>query len=408
MAVAGPLPSNLSHRFAQVSLTLQGPTGAPLADQAVTLGQVRHKFLVGCNAFRLGSGATVQLEQDYRDRFAQLCNYATLPFYWGAYEAHVDEPHAVPLRCMAHWCCEHGIAVKGHPLCWHEVVPKWLSGKSPQEVAARQMERIGRDVAAFAGWVDTWDVINESVAMPEYQRDTNPIAALCHRLGRHELITQVFARARQANPKARLLINDYDLLEEYERIIEECLGSGVSIDAIGLQAHMHRGYMGAERIGRVCDRFARLGKPLHFTELTLLSGALKTDEDWHKVRTDWPSTAEGEARQAQQAEDIYRTLFGHKAVEAVTWWDLSDAGAWQGAPAGLIRADMTPKPAYEALLRLFKQEWWTGPLELRTDQTGTVRFEGFLGDYTAQAAGGQAKFTLDKPGLVQAKATLSS
>ena len=206
---------------------------------------------------------------------------------------------------------------------------------------------------------------------------------------------------------AKLLINDYDLLEGYERIIEEGLATGVSIDALGLQAHMHRGYMGAERIGRVCDRFAQFGRPLHFTELTLLSGALKTDEDWHKTRTDWLSTPEGEQRQAQQAEEALRVLFGHKAVEAVTWWDLSDRYAWQGAPAGLIRKDMTPKPAYEVLMRLFKREWWTGPLELRTDQAGACRFEGFLGDYVADAAGGQAKFSLDKPGAANVETKTS-
>ena len=74
-------------------------------------------------------------------------------------------------------------------------------------------------------------------------------------------------------------------------------------------------------------------------------------------------------------------LFSHPAVEAITWWDFADLGSWQGAPAGLVRKDMTPKPAYEALTRLIKGKWWTGEAKLTTDAAGKVRFRGYLGAY---------------------------
>ena len=45
-------------------------------------------------------------------------------------------------------------------------------------------------------------------------------------------------------------------------------------------------------------------------------------------------------------------------------------GAWLGAPVGLVRADGSPKPSYDALHGLIKGEWWLAPTTLRTDGDG--------------------------------------
>ena len=65
------------------------------------------------------------------------------------------------------------------------------------------------------------------------------------------------------------------------------------------------------------DRCARFGLPLHLTETTLLSGDLMPAHivdlnDYQPER--WPTTAEGEARQADDIERHYRSLVGHPAV----------------------------------------------------------------------------------------------
>jgi hypothetical protein len=64
----------------------------------------------------------------------------------------------------------------------------------------------------------------------------------------------------------------------------------------------------------------------------------------------------------------------------MTWWDFSDQGAWQQAPAGLVRADVTPKPAYDALMKLIKGRWWTRA-DARVSRQGAAQFHGFYGDY---------------------------
>ncbi|MGB2820519.1 MAG: endo-1,4-beta-xylanase, partial [Phycisphaerae bacterium] len=181
---------------------------------------------------------------------------------------------------------------------------------------------------------------------------------------------------------------------------------GVKIDVVGIQSHMHGGYRGAAWAWNTCERFARFGKPLHFTETTIISGEMKAQIRWHgPAYQDWPTTPEGEKRQAEQVAELYTVLFSHPAVEAVTWWDFSD-NAWLGAPAGLVRKDMSPKPAYDRLMKLVKGEWWTAERQLKTDSAGQVAFRGFLGDYEVRAAGAVGAFTLDSPGKADAAAKL--
>jgi GH35 family endo-1,4-beta-xylanase len=210
---------------------------------------------------------------------------------------------------------------------------------------------------------------------------------------------ECFLHARQAGPKATLLINDYRTDPAYERLIEQLVDEqGKRLcNVIGIQSHMHGGVWPNQKIWEVCERFARFGVPLHFTETTIISG----DRDRKKAQTpNWVSTPEGEAYQAREVVRFYTLLFSHPAVEAVTWWDFTDLQAWQGAPAGFLRKDMTPKPAYDELLKLVKGKWWSnGTLE--GGDRGEAGFRGFLGDYqvTVTVAGKEAvtkDFTLRK------------
>jgi hypothetical protein len=99
--------------------------------------------------------------------------------------------------------------------------------------------------------------------------------------------------------------------------------------------------------------------------------------------------------QAERAVEWYTTLFSHPSVEAITWWDLTDGNAAQGAPRGLLRADNSKKPAYQALRDLIKGAWWTDRLEVRTDAQGRVRLNGCLGDYVVETRGLCGEFSLE-------------
>ena len=137
--------------------------------------------------------------------------------------------------------------------------------------------------------------------------------------------------------------------------------------------------------------------PIHFTENTLISGDLMPPEivDLNDFQSkEWPSTPEGEERQAREWEEMYRILFEHPLVEAVTGWDFAD-GVWLNAPSGVIYRNNTPKPVYNRLKELIRGEWWTD-VEVCSDENGMVRLEGFLGDYVLEYPGGEMKVTLEK------------
>lgn len=54
----------------------------------------------------------------------------------------------------------------------------------------------------------------------------------------------------------------------------------------------------------MCETYARFGKPLHFTEVTVLSG----QHGW-QLPQPWQSTPEGEQRQAEYAVQLYTLRF---------------------------------------------------------------------------------------------------
>ena len=407
-----PDPS-MSHRQTRSTVTVRHPDGTPLADTEVTVAQTDHAFGVGNIGFDMVAlangetanngafgGATARLEE-LSEQWLALYNSATLPFYWGGFEPERGRPDTDRMRRTAQWFADRGVRVKGHPLVWHTVQPDWLLDLPVDEVEQAQRERIRRDVGDFAGLVDTWDAINEVVIMPVFANGDNGITRLARKVGRIAMIRMAFDEARATNPRATLLLNDFDMSTAYECLIEGVLEAGIQVDAIGLQSHMHQGYWGEERTLSVLDRFSRYGLPLHMTETTLLSGDLMPPEikDLNDFQPEhWPSTPAGEERQADEMVRHYRTLASHPSVQSTTYWGLSDDGMWLGAPGGLVRSDGTPKPAYDALLRLVKDEWWHAPTTLRTDAHGQVEVAGWLGTYEVAAGGASASLALDVPG----------
>ncbi|MET0726214.1 MAG: 1,4-beta-xylanase, partial [Leifsonia sp.] len=87
----------------------------------------------------------------------------------------------------------------------------------------------------------------------------------------------------------------------------------------------------------------------------------------------------------------YRSLVAHPSVAAITYWGITDRDAWLGAPIGLVRADGSRKPAYDALRSLVKGDWWIPPTTVRTDEAGRFALRGFAGDYRVSAADGTGR-----------------
>ena len=399
--------ADLSHRKVTKTLRILDESGNPMPGVTVLVNQTGHKFLFGCGAFDfipyvMRGGNELKI---VTDSWLQVFNYGTLPFYWGNFEREEGKPATELLMKAAKFLKEKNVTVKGHPLCWHTVCADWLLKYDNATIMKKQLERIDREVSDFKGVIDMWDVINEVVIMPAFDKYDNAVTRLCKEHGRVPLVKAVFERAKANNPEATLLLNDFNTSAAYEELISDCLDAGVPISAIDIQSHQHQGYWGLDKLYDVLERFSKFGLPIHFTENTLISGDIMPAyiedlNDW-QVES-WPSTPEGEARQAREIEEMYRVLFANPLVEAITTWDYKD-GAWLGAPSGFLRKDNSKKPSYEMLKKLIHEEWATNT-EVITDLWGCVSLEAFKGDYKIAVNGKEtdAKFEEDGELVIRA------
>ena len=288
------------HRKEDVSIHLT-QNGKPVKGATVRVEMTRHEFLFGSNVFAYGTN------EEYNRRFAELLNFATMGFYWAGYEAEKDKPAYAHTQPVAEWCAANGITGKGHPLIWNTGEPSWIKDMTEEEILSRQLGRTTDCVARFKNTITMWDVVNEMVGWDRenYWGYAPRLTSLVvNNTGKVPFCKAAFAAARKGNPNATLLINDWmvysDKLEDdcrYSDLLSRLTDEkGQAIyDAIGIQSHMHGGPWSNEKIWNICEKFAKFGKPLHFTEVTILSAT--EQRDWGSLTEAEPSTPDGEVFQ---------------------------------------------------------------------------------------------------------------
>ncbi len=367
------------NRKSDATLRVVDAAGSPVAGASIRVEQTRHDFLFGCNIYRFDRFRNRADNAAYKRRFEELLNAATVGFYWRSYEPQRGKPRYDYTDRVVAWCAQRGIRMKGHPLLWgnRAGIPAWSDGQPPPQIQRKRVEDI---IRRYRGKIDFWEVVNEAahIARPK--------------------IDQPYRWARSADPKAYLIVNDYYVMADgyppLLKLLKEAKASGVPFDGIGIQAHEPRTMrFPLDRVWKILDEYAALGKQLHITEFTpTSSGTRITGSHLDGV---WD-----EAAQADYAAKFYRVCFAHPAVVAVTWWDLCDNGSWLKG-GGMLRADMTPKPVYNQLKRLIHTQWKTRTAG-KTDQQGSFSFRGFHGTYRIVAEGRgnrvEKEFNLKKDG----------
>jgi endo-1,4-beta-xylanase len=369
-----------THRTRDFILRFVDSTGAPATGVAVEVEQIGHDFHFGANSFMLGGYDSAEKNARWEQAFAALFNLATVPFFW------LDlEPNAGELRFSADsrpifrrpppdavldFCRRRQLTPKGHNLLWAKYMPDWvpLEHVAMRDAIRRRFEQIAE---RYAGRVPIWDVVNEVL-----QRKDGHMPA--------DYVAWAYKLAAELFPQARLFVNEDtptswapERAREYVRHIQALRDGGARVDGIGLQFHLFRALneltddyvrsVQPSAMLEVLDRYHATGLPVHVSEVTIPSAG----------RDD------GDAMQAAIVRGLYRTWFSHPAVEAIIWWNPADGKAWKDEGrllGGLLREDLSPKPAYEALQRLIHTEWTTR-LPRRTLDQCEMRFTGFLGAY---------------------------
>lgn len=375
------------YRKANAKIVLIGADGKPVPNARVQWTQTRHAFLFGSAALSLFNHKDPAQEAAYQKRFGDLFNFATVLTYWQDTDPEPDRRDLEKLIARVKRLNEMHIRVKGHPLILAGAAPAWAP-KDPDQVRDITHKRITDLVTRFRDLIEVWDVVGDATTASNAQ---NGLGAWAKKAGPAQFTADALTWARAANPHATLLYNDYKLDADYTNLIKDVAKANAPLDVLGLESHMGGG---AEwpmtKVWETAETFRPLGKSLHFSEVTVLSDDPKAEHS-----KSWPSTPEGEKRQADYVEKFYTLLFSHPAVQGIGWWNFVD-GDWDRNPGGLLRADLSPKPAYERLRHLIQEKWHTQAAG-KTDRTGAVAMRGFGGHYkiTVQTAKGPINVEAD-------------
>lgn len=352
-------------RRADFSIMLTDAARHPRAGEPIEVELFRHAFPFGTavQAHRLlGASADDlryrrELEADFNA--AVFENDLKWPALAGDWK---DMPPAQTLAALA-WLRDRDFRVRGHCLLWgspqhapRAVRPLYAD---PATLHERVLAHAREAVAATRGKIADWDVVNEVRDHGRAYELLGPARA-----------AEWFHAARDADPQARLFVNEFDNLNgrqlpsgNQRRLldwVDALRAAGAPLDAIGEQAHFWNSAVPPpDYILRSLDQLATSGLPIVITEFDF--------------------NTSDEALQADFTRDFLTLAFSHPAVDGFYFW-----GFWAGAHwspgAALFRSDWSEKPSLRAYRDLVHGEWKTRAT-IVTNAAGVARFRGFPGNY---------------------------
>jgi endo-1,4-beta-xylanase len=252
-----------------------------------------------------------------------------------------------------------------------------LLASDPAALSARIDSHITDEVSGLAGSVDDWNVVNE----PYSEHAVTDV------LGTGKA-SHWFDVARLADPKAKLVLNDYDLIEDngwdtrhqdYDyNMIQKIKSDGAPIGGIGFQGHFSGLQLTppADLLDEF-NKFGQLGLPMAVTEFDI-----STDD---------------EQLQADYTRDFLTMAFSDPQITGVGTWGMWEKNIWN-PQAALFRADWSAKPNGAVWEDLFNKQWTTHATG-STAADGSYGTRGYLGDYvvTVNANGATEKVHVSMP-----------
>ncbi len=237
---------------------------------------------------------------------------------------------------------ETGAVLRGHTLLWHIACPDWFfydNGKeaAPELVMERLKTHIATVVGRYKGQIDTWDVCNEVIDDNGGLRPSNWLLRIGDLDGDgddYDFLEEAFRTAHEADPDARLILNDYGLEWNKTRaisaymIIKDMMEEGVPIDGIGLQMH-HVYSTNAEGFRESIEVLAKLKEinPDFTIEITELDvNMYDWGEEGVKEYTD-----EMKAMQCAAYVSLFNLfidLAEEGLLDSVVFWGINDANSW--------------------------------------------------------------------------------
>ncbi len=245
-----------------------------------------------------------------------------------------------PLDAIYNFTINNHLLFKDHNLIWGQQQPSWISSLD-SATQAKYIETWIRDVGQRYPKTDMIDVVNEPLLGHNPPDGSNGKANYENALGGSgstgmDWIINSFKLARKYLPNAKLLINDYGIINDniatttYLGIIDSLQSRGL-IDGIGVQGH--RFELESADTNTIKSNLSRLGAtglPVYISEFDLGNlGDTGTPDD---------------NQQLQLYMKIFPVLWKSPAVKGITLWGYVQGLTWQ-TTVYLVRSDGTARPA---------------------------------------------------------------
>ena len=238
----------------------------------------------------------------------------------------------------------NGQLVRGHTLVWQNQLPDWLTTGTYTSGQLRDLlhKHITDEVSHFKGHIWQWDVVNEAFNDDGTMRDTLWLRAMGP-----GYIADAFRWAHQADPRALLFYNDYNIegmgakSDAVFALVKQLRAEGVPINGVGAQGHLDTQYGFPNQMQQNLQRFADLGLKVALTEVD--------------VRTTLPVTTPEQLAQNADYSQMLGACLLVRACISYTVWGFGDAYSWvPGVFAGEGSADiydesLQPKTQYFAV-----------------------------------------------------------
>lgn len=261
-----------------------------------------------------------------------------------------DQYRFAEMDAIVEFAQQNGQVVRGHTLFWHSQNPAWLEqgNFSKEELRSILKDHITTVVGRYAGKIQQWDVANEIFNDNGALRTTDNI--WIRELG-PEIIADAFRWAHEADPKAKLFFNDYNVESinpkstAYVGLISKLLSEGVKVDGFAVQGHLSTQYSFPRDLQANLQRFDDLGLETAVTEIDVRMN----------IAAGTKPTQEQLAKQADYYQRALEACLNVDDCKSFTIWGFNDKYSWvpvffsgQGE-ATVMWEDYTRKPSYDAL-----------------------------------------------------------
>ncbi len=255
----------------------------------------------------------------------------------------------------------HHMQIQAHHLVWGEEkwLPNWLKNGhyAPAQLLNIMHQDIATVVGRYKGKIKEWSVVNEAFTRAQHIYGLHDWWA--DHIGSDAYIDQAFIWAHQADPNAKLILNDFDnehfnpVSDAMYNYIKSAKARGIPIDGIGMQMHIDATHPpDMNEVIQNMRRFGKLGVQVYVTEFDVNMSAVPAP---NYVRDNIEAQIYyNMARACIEAGDCHS--FSELGItDKETWYNYMGPSTADARPL-MFNSNFQPKPAFYAFRNALLQK----------------------------------------------------